>query len=96
MQGCGCIERPAFPAPSDLREANELAKLGRNRAAGSRSLVQVAWYDDYWGKERPVGRGSTSEAACDKASIRLGLQSHAVRAVDNAEKRPICHADESP
>jgi hypothetical protein len=28
-RGCGRIERPAFPAPSVLRAANELAKLGR-------------------------------------------------------------------
>jgi len=27
---CGCIGCPAFPAPSVLREANELEKLGRN------------------------------------------------------------------
>src|SRR6266404_5011251 len=26
---CGCIARPAFPAPSDLRRRNDLANLGR-------------------------------------------------------------------
>jgi hypothetical protein len=47
--------------PSVLREANELAKLGRNRAVGSRNLVPVAWYDGYWRKERLAWRGSTSD-----------------------------------
>ena len=44
-RGCGRIVRPAFPAPSVLREANELAKLGRNRAAGMRSLDVIARSD---------------------------------------------------
>src|SRR5258707_12122824 len=38
MRGCGCIERPAFPAPSIVRSGEPVfAKLGRNRAARSRS-----------------------------------------------------------
>src|SRR5260370_4682570 len=57
---CGCIERPAFPAPSVLREANELAKLGRKSRRGIAECCPVAWYDGYWHKERLVYRGSTS------------------------------------
>src|SRR3984893_16724321 len=30
MRGCGCIARPAFPAPSVLRGQNVEAKLARN------------------------------------------------------------------
>ena len=38
-QGCGCVWRPAFPAPSDFpRDAND-AQLGRIRAAGMLTLV---------------------------------------------------------
>src|SRR5438046_6345699 len=35
----GCSAHPAVPAPSVHRGANELAKLGRNRAARPRSCV---------------------------------------------------------
>src|SRR5258706_5038767 len=38
-RGCGCIERPAFPAPSDLRRREIHAKLARKRAARSRGRV---------------------------------------------------------
>jgi hypothetical protein len=31
MRGCGRIERPAFPAPSDLRGWKLKAKLARTR-----------------------------------------------------------------
>jgi hypothetical protein len=37
-RGCGCIERPAFPAPSDFR-GRCFAGLGQNRAAGMLSHV---------------------------------------------------------
>ena len=36
-RGCGCIVRPAFPAPSAFRGANDQARLARNHAARSRS-----------------------------------------------------------
>jgi hypothetical protein len=29
MRGCGCIERPAFPTPSNLKGESFLAWLGR-------------------------------------------------------------------
>src|SRR6478609_8393089 len=38
-RGCGCIVRPAFPAPSDLREREIQANLARRAAARSRSRV---------------------------------------------------------
>jgi hypothetical protein len=32
MRGCGCIERPAFPAPSDVQQGRIfMANLGRMR-----------------------------------------------------------------
>jgi hypothetical protein len=40
-RGCGCRRRPAFPAPSVRRRDNEFAKLGRKRAAGTRTYVTV-------------------------------------------------------
>src|SRR5258707_2008398 len=39
MRGCGRIERPAFPAPSDLRRREIQAKLARKAAARSRSCA---------------------------------------------------------
>src|SRR5258706_10447878 len=39
MRGCGRIERPAFPAPSDFRRREIQAKLARKAAARSRSRV---------------------------------------------------------
>jgi hypothetical protein len=38
-QGCGCSERPAFPAPSDFQGDTDDAPPGRNHAAGVRGLV---------------------------------------------------------
>src|SRR5258705_4059776 len=39
MRGCGRIERPAFPAPSDLRRREIQAKLARKAAARSRNCA---------------------------------------------------------
>src|SRR5258706_13857084 len=39
MRGCGCIERPAFPAPSDIRGQDVLGKPRARHAAGSQSRV---------------------------------------------------------
>ncbi len=39
MRGCGCIARPAFPAPSVYRGANNSCKTRAHRAAGSRSHI---------------------------------------------------------
>src|SRR5258706_5735032 len=38
-RGCGRIERPAFPAPSDFRRREIQVKLARKAAARSRSRV---------------------------------------------------------
>jgi hypothetical protein len=38
MRGCGCIEHPAFPTPSEFQKALQFAKLGR-LAARSRRCV---------------------------------------------------------
>src|SRR5258706_13917467 len=38
-RGCGRIERPAFPAPSDLQKAGRCWKTRAKRAARSRSCV---------------------------------------------------------
>jgi hypothetical protein len=35
MRGCGCIERPAFPAPSDLQKAERFWQTSR----GSRGEI---------------------------------------------------------
>src|SRR5260370_42585173 len=39
MRGCGCIERPAFPAPSDIRGRDVLGKPRAKHAARSQSRV---------------------------------------------------------
>src|SRR5258705_11751372 len=39
MRGCGCIERPAFPAPSDLRRRDVFGKPRAKAAARSRRCV---------------------------------------------------------
>src|SRR4029453_5384288 len=36
---CGCIQRPAFPAPSVRERDNEMSNLGRNRVARLRTCV---------------------------------------------------------
>src|SRR6266436_5817277 len=38
-RGCGCIERPAFPAPSDFRGQDILSKTRAKGAARSRCCV---------------------------------------------------------
>src|SRR6266403_5447645 len=38
-RGCGCIERPAFPAPSDFRGREIQVDLARKPAARSRGRV---------------------------------------------------------
>src|ERR1700733_15861616 len=38
-RGCGCIGRPAFPAPSELRGRNEQAKPRATHAARSRTHI---------------------------------------------------------
>src|SRR5258706_5725247 len=39
-RGCGCIGRPAFPAPSVIREANGFCKPRAHRAARWRSRIR--------------------------------------------------------
>src|SRR5471030_2825495 len=39
-RGCGCIERPVFPAPSDWRVRKLIAKLGR-LAPRDRGLISL-------------------------------------------------------
>ena len=41
IRGCGCIERPVFPAPSFQREPDQRAKLEQKRGARSRNAPQV-------------------------------------------------------
>jgi hypothetical protein len=40
--GCGRIERPAFPAPSDFREQNVLGKTRAHHAAGMRNHISTS------------------------------------------------------
>src|SRR6266516_542479 len=79
-RGFGCIERPAFPAPSMI-EGHRLAKLGRivPRECGSVSQIsdpKLTWlFENLIGilhstrdcEERLVRRSSTSEGGSDEA-----------------------------
>src|SRR5258708_5954406 len=40
-RGCGCIKRPAFPAPSVFRRDNRFAKLGRIAPRGRGGISQI-------------------------------------------------------
>src|SRR5882724_7817125 len=59
-RGCGRIERPAFPAPSDWRVRNFLASLGR-MASRDRGVVSCRHCE-----ERLVRRSSKSEGGSDE------------------------------
>ena len=63
-RGCGRAERPAFPAPSELRGRNEQAKPRAKSAARSRSCV---WDGDVDANPHPSCPGLT------RASINLRI-----------------------
>ena len=42
LRGCGCVERPAFPAPSDVSDALHHCKTRADHAARSRRCVFVS------------------------------------------------------
>jgi hypothetical protein len=83
---CGRSRRPAFPAPSAVQRANEIAKLGRKPAARMRMhvrfcngviarLVRAIQYsrDVYDRPERPRRTGSPACAGDDKCGARPSL-----------------------
>jgi len=59
MRGCGRIERPAFPAPSDLQEAGcRLANLAQTRGEIAKlwlqmTLFEIRVYENSW-RERAI------------------------------------------
>src|SRR6266700_862734 len=75
MRGCGRIERPAFPAPSDFRR-REVKKKTRVHAARSRSRGYCCFKIE---SGKPHSRLSSSAKADDPAFQRHQRQTEAPR-----------------
>src|SRR6266481_7507474 len=92
---------PGFPCALCYQRGKRTCKTRAKSRRGIAETCPVAWYEGYWRKERLVERPRPPKleerrrkAEGGKASIRLTAACG--RTVDNAEKRHICHGDESP